>query len=528
MPTVSTLTVRISANSAKFVKELNMANRRAKTFGSKVKASLGVVSNAFAGMSLAATASLLAIANQSINAADQLAKLRDRLGVSVESLSELKFAAEQSGVSFNTLALGMQRLQRRVAEAAQGTGEAQAALRELGISATSLVQLPLEQQLRVVADRLQLVGTDADRTRLAFKLFDSEGVALLQTLKDGSKGLDDYAKKARTLGAVINDETADKAAEARDRLNEMKTAFQALGNNAIPIAAKSLGEFANAINQLFFSDDYDKTLREYAAALDNLERVRNARGSGARGNQLREAQAEVDRLAAELERLRDLRFAETLEEIDPAKYTARVSPVLSAIAESYRKMREEIQRTSGIQEIDISGYLERAAKIREDSRDRAREALLQSREQSEAFREFGFTMESAFENAIIQGNKLRDVMKGLFQDIVRIIARNAVVNPLASLISGGVSSIFDGFRANGGPVTAGKAYMVGERGKEMFVPNTSGTIVPNNALGGSVVFNNTYNIAQDAELRRFLPTFAEQVKRNTMSEIKSLQLQGRW
>lgn len=43
-----------------------------------------------------------------------------------------------------------------------------------------------------------------------------------------------------------------------------------------------------------------------------------------------------------------------------------------------------------------------------------------------------------------------------------------------------------GQRALGGSVTGGSPYLVGERGQEVFVPNTSGRIVPNSALGGSV------------------------------------------
>lgn len=40
-------------------------------------------------------------------------------------------------------------------------------------------------------------------------------------------------------------------------------------------------------------------------------------------------------------------------------------------------------------------------------------------------------------------------------------------------------------RAEGGSVTGGRAYVVGEAGPELFVPGTSGAIVPNHALGGS-------------------------------------------
>ena len=44
----------------------------------------------------------------------------------------------------------------------------------------------------------------------------------------------------------------------------------------------------------------------------------------------------------------------------------------------------------------------------------------------------------------------------------------------------------DSGRAAGGPVTGGQQYMVGEQGPELFVPNQSGSIVPNNALGGQI------------------------------------------
>lgn len=46
---------------------------------------------------------------------------------------------------------------------------------------------------------------------------------------------------------------------------------------------------------------------------------------------------------------------------------------------------------------------------------------------------------------------------------------------------------FGGFRADGGPVDPSRAYVIGERGPEMFVPSRGGTVVPNHALGGSKV-----------------------------------------
>lgn len=73
-------------------------------------------------------------------------------------------------------------------------------------------------------------------------------------------------------------------------------------------------------------------------------------------------------------------------------------------------------------------------------------------------------------------------------------------NPIVEGISGLISSAFGGGRASGGSVKAGTTYLVGEQGAELFTPNTSGTIVPNDALGGGgATINLTVNGAIDAE-----------------------------
>jgi len=84
---------------------------------------------------------------------------------------------------------------------------------------------------------------------------------------------------------------------------------------------------------------------------------------------------------------------------------------------------------------------------------------------------------------------------GQVKSFIDLVARNSAVKGIANV----VSSVFGGFRANGGSVSAGTPYVVGERGAELFVPNSSGTIVPNGAMGGTTVLNLTVNGAIDAE-----------------------------
>ena len=111
-------------------------------------------------------------------------------------------------------------------------------------------------------------------------------------------------------------------------------------------------------------------------------------------------------------------------------------------------------------------------------------------------------MVSAFENAVVKGEGLRQVLQGMLQDMAKIILRKNISDPLASYFGslfGGDSGPeqLAGPRAAGGPVSAGSTYLVGEQGPELFVPSGSGTIIPNGAMGGggSVVQNITINQA---------------------------------
>jgi len=83
---------------------------------------------------------------------------------------------------------------------------------------------------------------------------------------------------------------------------------------------------------------------------------------------------------------------------------------------------------------------------------------------------------------------------GAIQSLISLVANNSAVKGIA----GAISSAFGGFRANGGSVSAGTPYVVGEKGAELFVPSSNGTIVPNGAMGGSTI-NITVNGAIDAE-----------------------------
>lgn len=83
-----------------------------------------------------------------------------------------------------------------------------------------------------------------------------------------------------------------------------------------------------------------------------------------------------------------------------------------------------------------------------------------------------------------------------------------------------VGSVF-GKRAMGGPVSGGTPYVVGERGPELFVPQASGTIVPNDKMGRSVTVINNFTLSQPADRRT-----QEQVAAMAGAAIQSAMLRG--
>lgn len=91
-------------------------------------------------------------------------------------------------------------------------------------------------------------------------------------------------------------------------------------------------------------------------------------------------------------------------------------------------------------------------------------------------------MERSIVRAVTTGKvSMADFAASAIASVDRLAAREFIAAPLESALSAVVSAVVPvgGARAEGGPVDSSHAYLVGENGPEMFVPNTSGTILPN-------------------------------------------------
>jgi len=152
-------------------------------------------------------------------------------------------------------------------------------------------------------------------------------------------------------------------------------------------------------------------------------------------------------------------------------------------------------------------------------------------EQGKVALEAGQITAGAFENAILSGEKLRDTIKALARDLLSLLFRQQITEPLAKAIgtSSFFANIFGGPRAGGGPVGAGTAYLVGEKGPELFMPASSGSIVPNNRLGsnggGSTGVTINYHIAAGVTRAELVPILETERKR-LKAEIPDMVRRG--
>ncbi len=176
---------------------------------------------------------------------DQIAKTSEKVGVSVQGLQELRFAAQQSGVATSTLDQSLQTLTKGAAEAALGMGSAREAFARMGVSvrdANGNVR-PTEALLGDVADAMQGVTDPSERLRLATQLFGESGTSLINTLKDGRSGLNAYRKEARRLGGVMDAQLTARSSALVDeqgRLSEsLKGVRNELSRELIPLFIKS-------------------------------------------------------------------------------------------------------------------------------------------------------------------------------------------------------------------------------------------------------------------------------------------------
>lgn len=152
---------------------------------------------------------------------DEVKKSSQRTGVAVEALSELKYAAEQSGSSLEELEIGLRGMSRFMLEAKNSSGEAMTTLAQLGLTFSDLKSLSPDEQFKLIGDSISRISDPTLKSAMAMKVFGKSGTALLPLLAEGAAGVSALQERARELGLTMSGEDAEAAVRFGDILEDL-------------------------------------------------------------------------------------------------------------------------------------------------------------------------------------------------------------------------------------------------------------------------------------------------------------------
>jgi len=204
--------------------------------------------------------------------------------------------------------------------------------------------------------------------------------------------------------------------------------------------------------------------------------------------------------------------------------TAELAAGLERIAGEYKKIADEQSKNLEASRTWAAGWKEAFDQYMDNATNAARKA-------GEIFSSITRNMESAIDRFVETGKfSFKDFARSVIQDMLKIELKAAASKILSGIFGGGggsfLGSLF-GF-ANGGNPPVNKPSIVGERGPELFIPKTPGTIVPNEMLGGAKqvtapVTNNYYTYNIDAIDSRSVAQFFAENRRTMLGTIQLAQ-----
>lgn len=458
----------------------------------KASRGIGKLSGLLAGgFSVAA---FVAATKHSLDFADSIADASENTAFSVRKLQELRFAADQSGIAINTLDGALARFTKRLGLARAGTGAAAETYRQLGID----LKQTNEQVFEQVVATLGAMEDDTNRAALATRLFGDDAQRMGVLLRDGNEGLKAYADQAERLGLILSDELVAGASDANDKLAVMKQVVNAqfvkVFAELAPTITRVGQSFADAAPQVAaFFDSFNPIDQQsmgalqktYAALESQLERERiklndrlainSKKAAGKVWNPIADViLPSEDDLRARIDGIKDqMQAAADYIEIEQAKINDKLfeakypkaAPELTEQQKQYNAMLREAQsltrslrtpaeeyedalfRINDLYQESVISYdtYQRAVLKAQDDMakalDKQKEKLKDDAVTVSGFaRDMGLTFSSAFEDAIVQGERLSGVLQGVAEDLIRIVMRRSVTEPLGTAVSGFIGS----------------------------------------------------------------------------------------
>lgn len=227
------LLLRLKAETADFQQDLARASASATSSFGKITDSAKYMKVALAGIaSSAVVVGLEQMAKGVIDNGDNLYKMSQKIGVSVESLGALEHAAKLSDVSMEGLQTGLKKLSTAMLESAAGGRDQAALFRTLGVESKAAegALRPTQDVLLDLADKFAAMDDGALKSALAVKLFGKSGLDLIPLLNAGRAGIAEMTDEADRMGLVISTKTGKEMEEFNDNLTRMQAQTQGIKN----------------------------------------------------------------------------------------------------------------------------------------------------------------------------------------------------------------------------------------------------------------------------------------------------------
>jgi len=249
-----TLTVNVLARTLGFNKSIGSARKGLRGFNKEVvgtNALMGRLKGAFAGVlgGLTLRAGFNFLRNQA-EMASALKKTAQTLDLTTEELGLFQFAAKTAGVESRQLNISIQRMSRRIGEAALGGGELAKTLFRLGIDAKALSKLSVGDQFLAMGEALSKITNQDEQLAAIFKTFDSEGVPVFRVFGDN---LDRARRLYERFNLALDSTDARKLDELATQASILKEAFGAAGRNFLvdisPDVLKALDFLQNIVSK---------------------------------------------------------------------------------------------------------------------------------------------------------------------------------------------------------------------------------------------------------------------------------------
>ena len=226
--------IEIGANTNPLIKGLKFTTKKLNEYASRA-----------AGMGrklFAAGAAILAPIGAAIisyaKTGDELGKMSARTGATTQALSEMGFAAEQTGSDIKTLENGFKGMDKFLLNAERGLSTAKDTMDDLGVSLSDFSGMSPDQKLEHFADKISEIEDPGKRAALAMQVFGRAGQQLLPLLNGGAASIRALRAEAQDLGLSVSPEEAKAAEDFNDAWNRVvhtvKSAGRAVAVGIIP------------------------------------------------------------------------------------------------------------------------------------------------------------------------------------------------------------------------------------------------------------------------------------------------------